>query len=244
MLLTAFRFPEELIPLTDKRRYRWVVWSSMDKPADERNALMRIDDSGMTAVEKQKPPGEPPEKTILQRMAEGDATAVKDCFDRYGKLVWSVVYRFCPVPGDREDAVQEVFLEVWRSASRYQKRIASEGTFITMIARRRMIDRLRKHQRQPGLTDIDDVAETNFEIPAAGEGSAELVNVNRALSVLTVDQQKVIRLSVLQGYSHGEIADKTGIPVGTVKTHIRRGLMRVRDQLRDMRGSDKGVVYE
>lgn len=236
MLLTALRFSKESAPHISKLRHNGFVWSLAAKSSGQRSALMRIDDSGMTEVVEEKP--------ILQRMAEGDAGAVKDCFDRYGKLVWSVVYRFCPVPGDREDAVQEIFLEVWRSASRYQQRIASEGTFITMIARRRMIDRLRKHKRQPGLSDIDDVAESNFEIPAAGEDNAELVNVNRALSVLTADQQKVIRLSVLQGYSHGEIAEKTGIPVGTVKTHIRRGLMRVRDQLRDIKASDSGVVYE
>ncbi len=226
MLLNSFFMPAESAPFNA----RWARFACAAKASRVKNRQVdqaRDDDLIMTDATQETAT----EKPILQRMAEGDRGAVKECFDRYGKLVWSVVYRFCPQPGDREDAVQEIFLEIWRSARRYQSNIASEGTFITMIARRRMIDRLRKFQRQPALTDIDEVVDLGLDHRPEGEDNAELVNVSRALSILTPDQQKVIRLSVVQGYSHGEIAAKTGIPIGTVKTHIRRGLMRVRDQL-------------
>lgn len=241
MLLTAFCFPDKTVPrpaIAGRRDYAWASFLRLLAPGNK--AGTHSEDEDMTEVAD----NESPEPSVLQRMADGDRGAVKDCIDRYGKLVWSVVCRFCPVPGDREDAVQEIFLEVWRSAGRYRTKIASEGTFITMIARRRMIDRLRKHKRQPALSDIDDVADSVTEIPAGGEDNAELVNVTRALSVLTPDQQTVIRLSVVHGYSHGEIAEKTGIPVGTVKTHIRRGLMRVRDQLSMGLAAESGVAYD
>ncbi len=172
-----------------------------------------------------------PDKSVLQRMAEGDRSAVKDCLDRYGKLIWSVVCRLCPQPGDREDAVQEIFVEIWRNAGRYRADVATEGTFIAMIARRRMIDRLRKFQRQPITCELDEVTEPGADNGSSGEHNAELVNVNQAMSGLTADQQKVIRMSVVQGYSHSEVAERTGIPIGTVKTHIRRGLMQVRERL-------------
>ena len=83
-------------------------------------------------------------ETILQRIAAGDAAAVDDCLRQYGGLVWSLARRFSHDHAESEDAVQEVFLDVWKSAARFDEAMGSEATFITMIARRRLIDRRRK----------------------------------------------------------------------------------------------------
>src|SRR5215813_10857739 len=87
------------------------------------------------------------ELALLARVAGGDPGAVRDCLARYGGLVWSIARRF--EGGDAEDAVQEIFLDLWRSAARFDPQIASEPAFVAMIARRRLIDRRRTRQRRP-----------------------------------------------------------------------------------------------
>ena len=82
--------------------------------------------------------------TILQSVADGNAAAVDECLGKYGGLVWSLARRLCPRHEDAEDAVQEIFVEIWRNAAKFDPEIASEATYVTMIARRRLIDRYRR----------------------------------------------------------------------------------------------------
>ena len=171
------------------------------------------------------------DSSLLQRMANGDPGADRECYNQYRKLIWSIVCRFCSVPAEREDAMQEIFVEIWRSAKRFDPAIAKETTFVGMIARRRMIDRLRRNKRIPATDSIDDMVELDAPGAYGGEDEAELEVVGRFLSELSKDQQRAIRMSVVHGYSHGEIAERTGMPIGTVKTHIRRGLILLRERL-------------
>ena len=85
--------------------------------------------------------------SILQRVAAGDSASVDECIARYGDIVWALARRSSPTRADAEDAVQEIFLEIWRSAGRYNPQVASEATFIGMISRRRLIDRFRQGKR-------------------------------------------------------------------------------------------------
>ena len=82
--------------------------------------------------------------TVLQRMASGDPAAVRECMDRYGSLVWSLARRLSRTASDAEDAAQEIFLDIWRSAARYDAARGSDQVFVATIARRRLIDRMRK----------------------------------------------------------------------------------------------------
>lgn len=171
-------------------------------------------------------------KSILYRIASGDKTAVKDCLKQYGGLVWSLAKRMLPNQNDAEDAVQEIFIDVWKNAERFDETQSSETTFIAMLARRRLIDRLRKSNRQPGIDSIEDVV---FE-PAERNDldihtSIEAKEAAEVIRDLRPEQQKVLYLSICQGLSHQEIADLTGMPIGTVKTHARRGLIEVREIL-------------
>ena len=168
--------------------------------------------------------------SILRRIAAGDQTAVQDCLDAYGGLVWSLARQMAPA--EAEDAVQEIFIGVWRSAGRYDEACASEVAFIAMIAGRRLIDRLRRNERQPAVMYLDDMTtEPGARHDRQVEICAEAALAARALQQLRPEQQKVIQLAVYQGLSHQEIATATGMPLGTVKTHVRRGLQQIRQAL-------------
>lgn len=176
--------------------------------------------------------GERVSESILERVAAGEEAAVKECLDRFGGLVWSVARRFSPTREDAEDAVQEVFLSLWKAAGRYDPALASEATFVTMIARRRLIDRNRARAARPDTAGIEIPAETpGREGPSQIEAAPDVSRAAEALARLRPEQRQVVELSVVRGLSHSQIADATGMPLGTVKTHARRGLQRVREAL-------------
>lgn len=169
-------------------------------------------------------------QNILKRIANGDQSAVQDCLKSYGGLVWSLARRMLRNSDDAEDAVQEIFVDVWKNAARYDEAQSSETTFVAMIARRRLIDRIRFTQRRISADSIDDMltepARTgDADIQTLVEGREAF----RALKGLRPEQQQVLQLSIVQGLSHQEIADATGMPLGTVKTHARRGLLQARE---------------
>jgi RNA polymerase sigma factor (sigma-70 family) len=169
-----------------------------------------------------------PQGALLSRVANGDPGAVRDCLARYGGLVWSLARRF--EPHDAEDAVQEIFLDLWKSAARFDPQVASEPVFIAMIARRRLIDRQRTRRRRPATETIE--RELPIVDHARGpESCAEAFQAARALDRLRPEQRHVLVLATCHGLSHGEIAERTGMPLGTVKAHARRGLQSIRAAL-------------
>lgn len=171
-------------------------------------------------------------KAILQRISEGDKTAVQDCLDKYGGLVWSLARRMLPNTDDAEDAVQEIFIDVWKNAERFDENQASETTFIAMISRRRLIDRVRKYQRQVSADSIDDIlVEPSVNTHHSMQLGVEANQAARELNNLRPEQRQVLQLSIYQGLSHQEISSLTGMPIGTVKTHARRGLLQIRENL-------------
>ncbi len=169
---------------------------------------------------------------ILQRIANGDKTAVQDCLNAYSGLIWSLARRMSPNTDDAEDAVQEIFIDIWKNAERFDSSQSSETTFIAMIARRRLIDRLRYSNRRISADSIEDIITepsntSNVEL----QNCVEAKEAAKALETLRPEQRQVLQLSIIQGLSHQEISDATGMPLGTVKTHARRGLLQVREFL-------------
>ena len=167
---------------------------------------------------------------LLPRVAAGDRTAVRECIERYGGLVWSLARRARLTQEEAEDVVQEIFLDVWRSAARFDATVASEPTFVAMIARRRLVDQRRQRQRQPETEPLVDSQRAASSLPAPELG-AEAAQAARALEQLRPEQRQVLILTTCQGLSHEEVAQTTGMPLGTVKAHARRGLLRVREVL-------------
>ncbi len=174
-------------------------------------------------------------ETLLSRVAAGDPTAVAEVVSGFGALVWALARRLSPTPADAEDAVQEIFLDVWKSAARFDPAQGSETVFVAMIARRRLIDRIRRHRQQPPRVGIEAIDESGAAVSGSrGEIAVEAERAAHAMGRLAADQQRVIALAVMDGLTHSEIAAATGMPLGTVKTQMRRGLM----QLRTLLGTD------
>lgn len=175
---------------------------------------------------------------LLPAVARGDASAVKACLDRYGALIWSLARRTCRSGADAEDAVQEIFVSIWKNAARFDPERGSEVTFVATIARRRLIDRMRQAGRRPNESPIEaggGMAISDDQVAAPTELREEVQIASRALAELSEDQRRVLQMSIGHGLSHEKIAEATGIPLGTVKTHIRRGLIRVRSLLEEQR---------
>ena len=173
---------------------------------------------------------------LLTRIAAGDQSAVPACVARYGPLVWTLAQRRLKNAADAEDAVQEVFIDLWRSADRFDPRVAEEITFVAMIARRRLIDRTRKDARRPAAAPLDAAGAPPAIDPGAAVGDRIEVGEEARLAAEQLDRlpseaQRVLRPSIFDGLSHGEIATRTSLPLGTVKSHIRRGLDTLRQRL-------------
>jgi RNA polymerase sigma-70 factor (ECF subfamily) len=170
--------------------------------------------------------------TLLERIANGDRAAVDLCIKQYSGLVWSLARRYIANEADAEEAVQDVFMELWSQAARFDAAKASEPTWISLIARRRLIDRLRREQRQPKSEPLADVEQLlTRDGRAAIEASAETRRVMEVIDAMNPEQRQVIRMSAWLGMSHAAIAERTDLPLGTVKSHLRRGLTRIREQL-------------
>ena len=157
---------------------------------------------------------------------------MQDCLNTYGGLIWSLARKLSINQDDAEDAVQEIFVDVWKNAGRFDPAQASETTFIAMIARRRLIDRIRHTNRRISTDSIEDmVTEPANRFEENMQTTVEAREAARALKTLRPEQQQVLKLSIIQGLSHQEISEATGMPLGTVKTHARRGLTLVREYL-------------
>ena len=173
------------------------------------------------------------EPSILERVAAGDPAAPSECIDRFSGLVWSLARRLCPTAAEAEDAVQEIFIDLWKSAGRFDASIASETTFVAMIARRRLIDRGRRRMRRPEVPQIAETVADPAEARDRSPAGEESAIAQRAFAQLRPEQQQVLQLAIHHGCSHEQIATATGMPLGTVKTHARRGLIKMRQILAD-----------
>ena len=168
--------------------------------------------------------------SILARIAAGEDGSFELLIEKYGNLVWSIGKKFLYRQSDLEDAVQEVFIAIWKSADKYDANKAKEITFVSMIARRRFIDHLRKISKHKNLESIDeDNSGHQLYKESILNESTDLQLVKNAIQSLDIDDQELLNLSVYQGYSHSEISKLLNIPLGTVKTRIRRNLIKLKE---------------
>lgn len=169
------------------------------------------------------------EQPLLHLVAVGDTKAVSQCIEKYGALIWSMAKKAC-VTQDVEDATQEVFIAIWQNAGKFNPEIASEKTYIAMIARRRLIDRARKHARRIDATtsELQEFACLEDSDPAV-DVADEVQKARDCLSKLNETPRKVLLLSIYEGLSHSGISDSLKLPLGTIKSYARRSLLTLRD---------------
>lgn len=175
---------------------------------------------------------------LLALVAQGRESAMDRCIKEYAPLVWSIVRRYVRNPSSAEDVVQETFTDLWKSAKRYDPSLATHTTFVGLLARRRAIDFTRKEGRRPQHEPMTEAEGLSL----ASEGpspfvSCEREDVREALKKLPDETRLLFTLHFEEGMTHPEIVEKTGLPLGTVKTRLRRGLIELRNLLRPTDGA-------
>jgi RNA polymerase sigma-70 factor (ECF subfamily) len=173
--------------------------------------------------------------TALERMARGDHDALAELYDRYGRLLYSLALRILRDTGDAEDVVQDVFSQAWRQASRYESTRGNVVAWLMNLTRSRAIDRVRSRRArpQPAAGDVRaiDVPDMTEPVDEQLEVSSRAALIRAAVDELSVLQRVAIELAFYQGLTHVDIAERLELPLGTVKTRIRQGLMKLKDRL-------------
>jgi RNA polymerase sigma-70 factor, ECF subfamily len=175
------------------------------------------------------------DRSALARMAHGDHDALAELYDRHARPVYSLALRILQDSADAEDVVQEAFAQAWAQASRYDAQRGAVAAWLLTLTRSRAIDRLRSKRARPdrsaGENAIPDVADA-AATPDLQLLSAEQVDrVRVALRDLPALQRVTLELAYYEGLSHAEIAEQLEQPLGTVKTRIRQGMIRLREAL-------------
>ncbi len=173
-------------------------------------------------------------QTLLERVAAGDQRAFSELYDQVAPRVFGLVRRLLVDRAQSEEVTQEVFLEIWQTAPRFDPKKGAATSWILTMAHRRAVDRVRASQASRdrdtriGIRDLnreyDNVSET-VEVRIENE------RVVRAMERLTQLQRQAVTLAYYGGYSHSEVAEMLSVPIGTVKTRLRDGMIRLRDEL-------------
>jgi RNA polymerase sigma-70 factor (ECF subfamily) len=175
-----------------------------------------------------------PLEVTLRHVAHGDQDAFAELYDRVAGQVYGVVRRVLRDPAQSEEVAQEVLVEVWRSAARFDAERGTAATWIMTIAHRRAVDRVRAVQ---AAVDRDERVGRSVHRPAFDEvveqveTRLEHEQVRQALSTLTDLQREAVTLAYYGGYTYRQVSELLDVPLGTVKTRLRDGLIRLRDAM-------------
>ena len=174
------------------------------------------------------------DRETLLRIADGELTALEDLYDRYKTMAYSIAYRITKDATLAEDVVQDAFLGVWRNAARYMEGRGSVKTWLLAIVHHRAIDAIRRRRPTTALPDAETALPAALTLPdvwAEVSASLDAETVRTALKALSDVQREAIELAYFGGLTQTEIAERTGAPLGTVKSRMRLGLLAMRQRL-------------
>jgi RNA polymerase sigma-70 factor, ECF subfamily len=179
-----------------------------------------------------------PDSELITRVRDGQTEALDEIYRRYASPVYSLAWKILQNPEESEDVTLDVFWQIWRQAARYDAARGAPPAWIFTLARSRAIDRLRaRHRKEDRTISFDDPAVVldPLDQDATPDQVASYRQnrdaVREAMKVLSAPQREAIELAFFQGLTHVEIAEKLRLPLGTVKTRIRQGLIRLRRQM-------------
>jgi RNA polymerase sigma-70 factor (ECF subfamily) len=181
-----------------------------------------------------RPIGAASHEQLLAQVATGDRVAFAALYDGTVNRLFGLIRRLLVDPAQAEEVTQEVYLEIWQTATRYEPTRGSAITWMLTLAHRRAVDRVRSAQAsrdRDTRIGIRDFAVEYDSVSEAAEVAIESERVKRALDKLTELQRQAVTLAYFRGLSHSEVATLLRVPVGTVKTRLRDGLIRLRDEL-------------
>ena len=179
---------------------------------------------------------------LIRRMCDADEAALGELYDRWMRSLYSLVVHLLKDADDAEDVVEETFWQAWRKASAYEPSRGAVSTWLLTIGRRKALDRLRARRRHSSEQTIGDdqtlasIASPEMDPLQDAEGSELRKHVAAAMMELPAEQRAVLELGYFSGLSQAEIADRTGQPLGTVKTRMRLGMQKLREPLSMHRG--------
>ncbi len=182
---------------------------------------------------------QPADEKVFELFTQGDISALGLLYDRYGLLVYRLIYRMLNNAQEAEDLTQEIFLNL-QVKSKFDPQRGSFYTYLMTVTRSRAIDRLRSKNSQGRFWQNigklkDSIEQQKSDIPLEVVSTEEVsTQVRNALHHLSLNQRQILELSYYEGLSQSEIAKRLNIPLGTVKTHSRRGLIQLRKNLHNL----------
>ena len=168
----------------------------------------------------------PDDTELLQQVQRGDEQALASLFDRYSRVVYSVSLRVLRDPASAEDVLQEVFLQIWRSPEAFLSTRGSLSGWLAVVARNRSIDVLRR--RRPSEVVDEIMLPSTFDLAEDSERTLMVERARVLMGQMPVEQRRALEMAFFDGLTHAEIAEMTGVPLGTVKTRIRSALKALR----------------
>ena len=176
------------------------------------------------------------DREAIARVAAGDAAGLEALYDRYATLVYSLALRIVRNTSDAEDVTQEAFAQVWVHAKRFDATRGAVAAWLSVIARSRALDRLRRRSAATGggassPDGLDAIPDPTPSVELIAASAEQAAAAREALAALPADQRAVLELAYYEGLTQAEIAARTSTPLGTVKTRIRTGLQRIRDAM-------------
>jgi len=177
------------------------------------------------------------EWVLMSRVASGDESALAELYDRFGALVFKTARQVLTSRAESEDASQEIFVRLWKTADRFDPRKARLVTWVMLISRRYLIDRLRRKVARPEVLGLE--AETEGVFIGAGKSQApqlpteENYALKARIQELPALQREVIERAYLHGFTLREVSEQLNAPLGTIKSALSRGLARMRERMSD-----------
>ena len=166
---------------------------------------------------------------LVTAIRSGDQGAMAALYDRYSSIVYSVALRVLQDTGTAEDVLQDIFMQLWRNPGSFDASRGNMAAWLAVIARNRAIDVLRRRRPQDDIEEV--VVSVEPDMASDAERARAMDKIRGAMETMPTPQRSALELAYFEGLTHAEIAEKTGEPLGTIKTRIRAGLLSLRKVL-------------